>query len=103
MQSYSETATITFHPHGLETFSHSLCVAVLAALADLRAACHRVPGQLGPLNLRSRRHSYFPMISCAILTAVGAPFGLPAAKQNRYSGVFLEFLSAYGFAATRAK
>lgn len=42
-------------------------------------------------------------MSLAIFIAVGAPFGFPDAKQSRYKGLFLEFISGSGLSATPAK
>ena len=45
-------------------------------------------------------HHFFNIWS-AISTAIGAPFGLPAAKNNSNKGTFLEFFSVRRDAATR--
>ena len=42
--------------HRLEPLRHALGIAMLAALADLRATRHRVPRHLGPFDVRFRRH-----------------------------------------------
>jgi len=48
------------------------------------------------------RHQDFSPFSKypAIFNAVGAPFGLADAKQNKYSGTFRELSSTPGFPAT---
>lgn len=49
-------------------------------------------------NITQRRS-----MCCAILTAVGAPLGLEAAKHKRYIGAFFELRSGKGLSATLAK
>src|SRR5712691_3092768 len=99
MQGDVEAVAVAIAPHRFEAARHALCITVLAALADLGAPGHRVPGHLGPLDVRSRRHgggkyscARYERVRCdAIFTAVGAPRGLPAAKHSAYMGVCLEF------------
>ena len=49
-----EPVPVFFNAHRLEPCRHSLGVAMLAAVADLRAARYRVPGGLGPFDARLR-------------------------------------------------
>ena len=49
-----EPVPVFFNAHRLEPCRHSLSVAMLAAVADLRAARHRVPGGFGPFDARLR-------------------------------------------------
>ena len=49
-----ESVPVFFNAHRVEPCRHSLGVAMLAAVADLRTARHRVPGGLGPFDARLR-------------------------------------------------
>lgn len=49
-----EPVPVFVNPHCLEPGGHALGVAMLAAVADLRAARHRVPRSLGPFDARLR-------------------------------------------------
>src|ERR1700683_2950010 len=98
----AKPVAITFGAHSMQSGGHSLGVAVLASLADFCAAGDRVPGHLGPLDVRGRRHGflrYSPRMLCAILSAMGAPFSLAAAKQSEYRGLDLEFFKTSPLAA----
>jgi len=57
MECHRESASIPGHPHRLKTLGESFGITVLAALADLGAPSHRIPGHLGPFNGRFCRHS----------------------------------------------
>ena len=84
LQREVEPVPVVRLPHRLQALRHPLGVAVLAARADLRAARHRVPRRLGPLDRGPLRHQPTVLSRCvAILSAMGAPFSFETAKQRR--------------------
>jgi len=57
MECHRESVSIPGHPHRLKAFGESFGITVLAALTDLAAPGHRIPGHLGPFDGRFCRHS----------------------------------------------
>ena len=83
-----------FGSHRLQPLRHPFGIAMLAAMADLRATSHRIPRSLGPFDFGARGHIYKSFRICSAIRLAGPiPFGFPTQNRNSNNAEFFEFFS----------
>ena len=89
---------IFLQAHGSQAPGHAFRIAVLAPVANLGAARHRVPGGFGPFDCGAGGHGYrCSRIYLAIPFAGPIPRACPTQNRNSNNAEFLEFFSGLDF------